>query len=295
MDYSGTTDNATAFIANANNVSTNNGTVGVGAYGTGVGLDAQGSSSLVSGTASSRGLDGSGYSNDQYALGVGAYGNKNGTGAAPATCYGIVGNATGGTTNYGAYFFGDVHLTGTLTGGTKAFKIDHPLDPANKYLYHSCIESDEMVNIYSGNVTTDATGTAVVNMPDYFEALNKDFRYQLTVIGTFAQAIISKEVSGNSFEIKSSQPNVKVSWQVTGVRHDAYANAHRIVPEVEKESYNKGRYLDPADYGKPENQMIGYEVSKPAKAKISHTTVEANKSQQPSVNHIVTHQGVDKN
>ena len=55
-----------------------------------------------------------------------------------------------------------------------------------------------------------------------------DFRYQLTVIGTFAQAIVSKEVSSNKFEIATNQPNVKVSWQVTGVRHDAYAKKNRI-------------------------------------------------------------------
>jgi hypothetical protein len=157
---------------------------------------------------------------------------------------------------------GNVNVIGNLTKGSGTFKIDHPLDPENKYLYHSFVESPDMMNIYNGNVTTDAKGKATVTLPDYFDALNKDFRYQLTVVGgTFAQAIVSKEVSGNSFEIKTNQPNIKVSWQVTGVRQDAYANAHRVVPEVEKEARNKGKYLYPAVYGQPVTKGINYDES----------------------------------
>jgi hypothetical protein len=139
----------------------------------------------------------------------------------------------------------------------KAFKIDHPTDPDNKYLYHSSVESNEMLNVYSGNITTNAAGVATVKLPAYFEALNQDFRYQLTVIGSFAQAIISKEVADNRFEIKTNQPNVKVSWQVSGVRHDAVANANRIVDEVAKEKQNVGKYLNPKALGKPMEQQIG--------------------------------------
>ena len=99
--------------------------------------------------------------------------------------------------------------------GTKNFRIDHPLDPENKYLYHAAIESSEVLNIYSGNVTTDKKGYAVVTLPEWFEAINRDFRYQLTVIGAFAQAIVANEVRGNRFAIKTNIPNTKVSWQVT--------------------------------------------------------------------------------
>ncbi len=233
MDYAGTANSGTALQANAYNVASNNNTWGVEALGTAVGADAQGISTLVSGTASVRGLDASGYGNDQYSMGIGAYGNANG--GAPLTSYGIVGNATGGGTNWSGYFVGNVNIGGNLTVvGTKSFRIDHPQDPDNKYLYHSCIESNEMMNMYNGNITTDATGVATVTLPGYFEALNKDFRYQLTVIGTFAQAIVSKEVSHNTFEIKTSVPNVKVSWQVTGIRNDATAIAHPMVAEVDK-------------------------------------------------------------
>lgn len=136
-----------------------------------------------------------------------------------------------------------VIIDGWLAKPGGSFRIDHPLDPDNKYLYHSFVESPDMMNLYNGNVTTDENGVAVVEMPSYFSALNKDFRYQLTVIGTFAQAIIAKEMADGRFEIKTDQPNVKVSWQVTGVRNDDYAKTHRMKVEVEKEEGMKGKRL----------------------------------------------------
>lgn len=150
----------------------------------------------------------------------------------------------------------DVHINGNLSvdgtiskaGGT--FKIDHPLDPTNKYLYHSFVESPDMMNIYNGNITTDVNGEAVVTMPDYFSALNIDFRYQLTTIGSFSKVMIAEEISGNTFLIKSEEPNVKISWLVTGVRNDAYAQKNRVKVEVEKEESSKGTYLYPKAFDK---------------------------------------------
>ena len=124
--------------------------------------------------------------------------------------------------------------------GAKAFKIDHPLDPANRYLYHIAIESPDMMNIYNGNVVTDARGYAVVTLPSYFQALNRAFRYHLTVIGQFAQAIVAEEIKGNQFKIKTSKPRVKVSWQVAGIRHDAWAETNRVQPEQEKTGAERG-------------------------------------------------------
>ena len=121
-------------------------------------------------------------------------------------------------------FDGNVEVNGDISKDGGSFKIDHPLDPANKYLYHSFVESPDMMNIYNGNVTTDANGDAVVTLPDWFEALNKDFRYQLTVMGQFAQAIVSNKVTNHQFSIKTDKPNVEVAWQVTGIRHDAYSS-----------------------------------------------------------------------
>ena len=157
-----------------------------------------------------------------------------------------------------AIFNGNVHVTGTLSKTAGAFKIDHPQDPANKYLVHSFVESPDMMNVYNGNITTDANGVAVVTLPGYFETLNKDFRYQLTTIGQKANAYILKEISNNQFVIKTDIPLVKVSWQVTGIRKDPFAEKHRIIPEVEKSKKEKGKYLHPELYGKPHTLGVHY-------------------------------------
>jgi len=134
-------------------------------------------------------------------------------------------------------------VSGTISGGSKSFKIDDPLDPANKYLTHTSVESPDMMNIYTGNVTTDEHGLAVVSLPPYFEALNGDFRYELTPIGQLAQATVVREIKNNQFTIETSKPGVKVSWQVTGIRHDAYANANRARTEEDKPPQERGHYL----------------------------------------------------
>lgn len=59
---------------------------------------------------------------------------------------------------------------------------------------------------------TAGEGLATVTLPDYFEALNSDYRYQLTVIGTFAQAIVAEEIEDNHFVIQTDAPHVQVSW-----------------------------------------------------------------------------------
>ncbi len=161
---------------------------------------------------------------------------------------GIVGQAAGGAnSNFAAYFIGNVEVLGTVTASTKLFKIDHPLDPAGKWLYHTALESPDMKNLYDGVITTGADGFATVQLPDYFEALNRDFRYQLTVIGgdTWARARMASEVDGNAFVIETDQPNVTVSWQVTGIRHDAYADAHRTEVEVAKTGDELGTCIEP--------------------------------------------------
>lgn len=184
----------------------------------------------------------------------GIWGSASGSG----TNYGVFGEASGGTTNWAGYFFGNVNVTGTLSKGGGSFKIDHPLDPQNKYLYHSFVESPDMMNIYNGNITTDASGYATVTLPEWFETLNKDFRYQLTVIGDFAQAIIAKEIQNNQFAIRTDKPNIKVSWQVTGIRHDAFAEKNRIPVEEYKKGEDVGKYLYPEAYGLSETMGIDY-------------------------------------
>ncbi|MFI5196803.1 MAG: hypothetical protein ACHQD8_06915 [Chitinophagales bacterium] len=259
-EYSGPNDNVRTGIL-ATTIKALADVKGIGIEGAGNSQGVYGiaeASSTTGGTAI--GTEGDSYYDGAGNYSVGIYGSASNWTAATSTCYGVYGTASGGATNYAGYFQGNVRVTGSMAKGSGTFEIDHPLDPANKYLYHSFVESPDMMNIYNGNITTDATGTATVTLPDYFDALNKDFRYQLTVIGTFAQAIISEKIHGNTFTIKTSVPNVEVSWQVTGVRQDAYANAHRVVPEVEKGPNDKGKYLYPKEMGQPAELGIGADI-----------------------------------
>jgi hypothetical protein len=180
---------------------------------------------------------------------------------------GVLGMAANGTTygmlgvnnQYALYGNGDIFITGSIAKSGGTFKIDHPQDPANKYLIHSFVESPDMMNVYNGNIVTDANGNATVQLPDYFLSLNKEFRYQLTAMGTFAQAIIAEEVNAaNQFKIKTDKPNVKISWQVTGIRKDAYANAHRVKDVVEKVGEEKGKYIHPELYNQPAQNGVFY-------------------------------------
>jgi hypothetical protein len=187
--------------------------------------------------------------------GVVAFGGHSNTGKGGTGLFAAGGTGGLGSGNAG-FFNGHVEVTGILSKGGGSFKIDHPLDPENKYLYHSFVESPDMKNIYDGNITTDANGEAVVTLPDWFEALNRDFRYQLTVIGTFAQAIVGEKIKGNQFRIKTSVPNTEVSWQVTGIRRDAFANKHRIPVEEKKTEKEQGYYLHPEAFNQPDELGI---------------------------------------
>jgi hypothetical protein len=164
------------------------------------------------------------------------------------------------TTGWAGYFQGNVNITGSLTKGGGSFKIDHPLDPANKYLSHSFVESPDMMNIYNGNVILDSSGDAWIELPEWFEALNRDFRYQLSAIGQPGPDLyIAQEISGNRFKIAGGKNAMKVSWQVTGIRKDAYAEKHRIQVEEEKPPHERGKYLHPKELGMPETMGIGYQ------------------------------------
>ncbi len=162
---------------------------------------------------------------------------------------------------------GNAVVTGTLSKGAGAFKIDHPLDPENRYLYHSFVESPDMKNIYDGVAVTDREGYATVELPEWFEALNRDFRYQLTVIGQFAQAIVAQKIKGSRFTIRTDKPAVEVSWQVTGIRKDAFAEKHRIPVEQDKPEAERGRCLYPEACGREEEKGIDHqEPGRPAKS-----------------------------
>jgi len=149
----------------------------------------------------------------------------------------VVTNSSGNAARFtgNVVITGNLTVTGSVAKGSGSFRIDHPLDPQNKYLSHSFVESPEMMNVYNGVVTLDGAGEAVVTMPTWFEALNKDFRYQLTAIGAPGPNLyVAEEIADNRFKIAGGKAGGKVSWQVTGIRHDAYALANPIRVEEDK-------------------------------------------------------------
>lgn len=158
--------------------------------------------------------------------------------------------------SFAGIFVGNVSISGNLAKSSGSFVIDHPLDPANKFLQHSFVESPDMKNIYDGVARTDDEGFATVTLPKWFGALNRDFRYQLTPIGSFSRAMVAEEIEDNRFRIRTEEPGVKVSWQVTGIREDAYANANRIEVEKDKSAAERGRYLAPEEHGQPASKAI---------------------------------------
>jgi len=156
---------------------------------------------------------------------------------------------------------GDLAVEGKLNvSGTKNFKIDHPLDPENKYLYHAAIESSEVLNLYSGNVQLNEKGEAAVRMPDWFQALNRDFRYSLTPLGASMPGLhVAEKISENIFKIAGGAANSEVSWQVIGIRSDPVMLKDPFVVEEEKPERERGRYLNHDAYDLPPNKSIHWD------------------------------------
>jgi len=114
-----------------------------------------------------------------------------------------------------------------------------------------------MKNIYDGVAMLDGAGSATVTLPDWFEAVNGDFRYQLTAMGAPGPNLhIAREISNHQFMIAGGQPRMRVSWQVTGVRHDAYAKAHPLQVSVDKPAGERGYYIHPELYGAPAEKSL---------------------------------------
>jgi hypothetical protein len=150
-----------------------------------------------------------------------------------------------------------------MATGTKSFRIDHPQDPANKYLLHYSSEGPEPLNVYTGNVITDATGSGWVQLPSYFEDINRDFRYTLTVVDdsdsdVFVQAKIAREIRNNRFKIRTNAPHVKVTWRVEAIRNDLWMQQHGAPVELEKEGRERGTYHQPELYGAPPEMGLNY-------------------------------------
>ncbi|MGW6854797.1 hypothetical protein ACWGCK_39505, partial [Streptomyces virginiae] len=163
--------------------------------------------------------------------------------------------ATG--TKFAAVLTGDVVITGILRNRVNRLVIDHPLHPRDRYLTHASVESSEMKNVYDGTVVLDADGQATVELPDWFEALNDSFRYQLTAIGAPAPDLhVSRRVSDHVFGIAGGPAGLEVSWQITGVRCDDWAMAHPLTPDEEKPAEEQDHLRHPELLGLPQDRFL---------------------------------------
>lgn len=213
-----------------------NSNVGVGTYG-------QGNYGVYGFSGTGRGV----YGRSQAPSGRGVLGTATGDGSSA----GVQGENEG--TGWAGLFFGPTIVEGNffVVSGSKNFLIDHPLNPSEEYLVHSCVESDEMKNVYDGVALLDDNGEAEVALPDWFDQVNADFRYQLTCVGGYAPVYVAARIKNNRFTIAGGKPGLEVSWQVTGVRIDPSALAVKFRSEIPKPESDRGTYLFPEGYGQP--------------------------------------------
>ncbi len=179
---------------------------------------------------------------------------------------GVLGQTNTPNIGYGVLSGGDIGGTGGVlvlgnlsAGGTKNFVIDHPSDPAHKFLRHFSLESNEVLNMYRGTIQLDNNGEAVIELPNYFESVNKEFSYHLTPVGAPASGLFVKsEIQNNRFTIAGGQPGLKVSWQVIAERNDPYLVNHPDAKDDQpmKPAHQVGKYVHPAEYGKGTEDAI---------------------------------------
>lgn len=232
--------------------------IGVIGFNTGTGVGVQGQSVTT----------GSGVIGFNTGAGVGVQGQNSSTGEAIVgintglTGDGIVGQTPAGSAGFAVFANGDMGAS-----GIKPFYIDHPTDPANKYLRHFALESNEVLNVYRGNVVLDANGEAIVTLPNYFEDINTNFSYNLTSTGSKSDVYIKDEINNNQFKIAGGLPNQKISWQVYAERNDLYLQQFPEKREVEinKDSNDRGNYLMPELFNQSNEKGI-YNKSKKAEA-----------------------------
>ncbi len=67
---------------------------------------------------------------------------------------------------------------------------------------------------------------------------------------------IARKVHNNSFAIAGGKPGLEVSWQISGIRRDAYPKAHPLRVETEKSARERGYFLHPELYGASQERSM---------------------------------------
>ena len=107
----------------------------------------------------------------------------------------------------------------------------------------------------------DANGEAVIQLPSYFGAINREFSYVLTPVGAPANMYVKAEVDSNGmFSIAGGSEGVKVSWYVYAERNDLFIqkNPDSKQVEVPKRIYEAGKYIRPELFNQPKEKGIFY-------------------------------------
>ncbi len=193
--------------------------------------------------------------------------NGHGTTGYSTNGNGVVGD-TSNASAYGVYSYGRLGAS-----GTKSLRIDHPLDPENKYLLHYCAEGPEPMNVYSGTAALDGAGNASVALPDYFGEINRDPRIQLTAYGAPMPGLyVAGNVKDNQFQIAGGVAHGQVFWRVEAVRNDRWMQAYGAPVEMAKPAAERGTYQHPELYGQGADAMS---PSRPQPCKLPPPAVDA--------------------
>lgn len=219
-------------------------------------------------------VDGGGYG--VFGLNASTSTTLNNIGTAGEGWVGIYGETNDPGTGFGVYSNGNFGAS-----GTKAFVIDHPIDPENKILKHFSMESPEVLNLYRGNVVLDNNGEAVVELPDYFESINTNFSYNLTPIGAPVNLYIKEKIANAKFVIAGGNPNMEVSWTVYAERNDKYMQQYPEAGAVEIEKRQKGKYLNPEIYGQPDSKSVFPKNNKQEILKLNNENLRKPKTKEP--------------
>jgi hypothetical protein len=76
--------------------------------------------------------------------------------------------------------------------------------------------------------------------------------------GSMPGLYLADEIANNRFKIAGGAAGMKVSWMVTGIRQDAWANKHRIPVEEQKPEVEHGYYLHPEAFDQPEERGVNW-------------------------------------
>lgn len=130
-----------------------------------------------------------------------------------------------------------VYIGGALSKASGSFKIDHPLKPKTHWLEHSFVESPDMLNLYTGNAQIKK-GKCKIKMPNWFIPLNgkndDDFTFQLTSLGQQNDLWVKEKMNEKGEVIFAGEKDGKFSYMITAIRHDKWAENHRVKVESKK-------------------------------------------------------------